>query len=478
MAPHPDPTPRAAAPAAARRRYEATERMAGILAAQRELGEREMDVRGLQESVAHRASQLTRAAGALLEVVEGAQLVARAASGLLAPLAERRSDVSRAPSLRSVRGSSVHRSDDATNDPLVDPAFVAREARSVLSVPLRHDERVVGVLTVVAPDAAAFDDFDALTLQFLASVVAQGMDRWAQYKARHQLLDERSLAVRARHVSDERFHVLFRDAPVGLAVLGDDLEVHDANDALCALAQLSRDELLFRHFPDLLQREDGMPGVAPQQSGEDFRARLVRRDGSTAHVHLRLRPLPASPGETPRVLAVVEDLEHRATRAPAPKEAPPKEAAPQLAVHRVDLAPALTRSLRAFQAFAVRNGVRVEARLAPALFVRGDPSLLEYAVRSVVENVVRSAKAHGTILAQGAVTGGAVIIQFSGSAILPERVAALFQSLRPEPFTFYAGRDGLGLDEAHRIVSLHGGQLWWRQTPQGTVLGLSLAAAT
>lgn len=458
-----------------------------MLAAHQEFGTREMDVQGLMDAVAERATRILRAGGAAIDVAEGPHLVCRAATGMAEPLKGQRVALGQSPTWHGVRAGDVLRV-DAPDAPDADAARMRRTAaRSTVTVPLRRDLEVVGALSVFAPDHHAFDDVDTLSLQFMATVVVTAMERWRQYKARHELLDERTVAQRRRKEAEARADILFHKNPTPLVLLGDHLEILDANERFSRVVGLPREDLAYRHLPQMLHHEDAPRVTADEGGGQSFHVRLTRAhaaatpgrpDAPPMHARLRLVPLPARPGFPPQTLGLFEDLDAAADPPPGPAPSTSaRAAAPALAAWgRLDVGHAMQASLRAFQSYAARNAVHVETRVQPNLFVRGDAALLEYALRSLVENVVRTAAGHSHLLVQAGVAQGAVVVQFSGTALQPGRIERLLPDARA-PGMAHVGRDGLGLEEAHRILSMHGGRLWWRASGANAVLGISLMAA-
>ncbi len=146
-------------------------RQRAIIAAQAAIAEVQLDKCALRDEMCLRAMALTRGTGAVVELIEDGELVCRATAGQLAlhhlgthcgsdgTLSQRCVD----------RGLGLL-SDDTETDPRVRRA-VARtlSIRSMLVVPLRVGERIVGVLKVVAPWAQHFTMDDLRALELLAA---------------------------------------------------------------------------------------------------------------------------------------------------------------------------------------------------------------------------------------------------------------------------------------------------------------------
>jgi EAL domain-containing protein (putative c-di-GMP-specific phosphodiesterase class I)/putative methionine-R-sulfoxide reductase with GAF domain len=111
--------------------------------------------------------------GAVIEMVEGDELVYSCTAGVLAPYAAVRLGMRGSLSGLSIITGSTLRCDDALTDPRVDGAMCARVgALSLLCVPLRRDGRSVGVLKITAGAPHVFSAADATRLAGLADFVA------------------------------------------------------------------------------------------------------------------------------------------------------------------------------------------------------------------------------------------------------------------------------------------------------------------
>src|SRR5579859_1748470 len=128
-----------------------------IIRMQTEIAKLGLDLSGVVEAVVERIPTITNAEGAIVEYIEGDEMVYRGASGFTRPLLGTR--VKREASLSGlcVRQGQVLRSDDVLVDPRVDLApFQEVGIRSMVVAPLKHDGSVVGVLKIVSSNTHAF----------------------------------------------------------------------------------------------------------------------------------------------------------------------------------------------------------------------------------------------------------------------------------------------------------------------------------
>jgi diguanylate cyclase (GGDEF)-like protein len=182
------------------------DRLLAIIALQGEIAASRADLDSVMRVVVDRAASLTGAAGAVIELVEGDEMVYRTASGSLA--ASLRLRLQRAASLsgRCVEERAILRADDTATDARVDREACRRVgAASMICVPLFHDGLVVGVLKVVSTRARAFRDDDVATLGMLATIIAASMHHAAALEAaRHDSTHDALTGLLNRRAFDER----------------------------------------------------------------------------------------------------------------------------------------------------------------------------------------------------------------------------------------------------------------------------------
>jgi PAS domain S-box-containing protein len=72
----------------------------------------------------------------------------------------------------------------------------------------------------------------------------------------HTDVTARRAADAALRDAEERFRGVFEDSPVGIALVGSDFRLSDANPALCAITGFTRDELVGRSFEQIAHPDD------------------------------------------------------------------------------------------------------------------------------------------------------------------------------------------------------------------------------
>lgn len=158
------------------------ERLVRIIHFQSEIAKTRMHFEAVVQRTADLAQLLTRADGAVVELVDGPEMVYRAATGIAAG-----SLGMRMPRAGSISGLCVATSEalccpDSETDPRVNrEACRAVGLRSMVVVPLLHESACEGVLKVVSARPDAFSAIDAQTLALIAEGVAAALAHAGQH---------------------------------------------------------------------------------------------------------------------------------------------------------------------------------------------------------------------------------------------------------------------------------------------------------
>jgi diguanylate cyclase (GGDEF)-like protein len=238
-----------------------------VIATQQALHANALDVDGIFQVVADRASEITGARLSAVEIAEGDEMVYRAAAGSATGAAGTRLALHGSLSGRCVLTGEVLRCDDAHTDDRVDrDACDQLGVRSMIVVPLRDGGRTLGVLKVASDRVAAFDDDDVATLQELADFIGDSLRIAADFGERDRLalVDELTTLPNRRAFVAALDAALRVDDRSGIAVLFVDLDGfkavndtfgHEAGDAL--LAAIGRELSSSMRATDLVGRIGG-----------------------------------------------------------------------------------------------------------------------------------------------------------------------------------------------------------------------------
>jgi diguanylate cyclase (GGDEF)-like protein len=155
-----------------------------IIQTQTEIAASDLDLDVLMELIASRAQELTRGTAGVIELADGDEMVYWTTTGEATPFLGVRLKMESSLSGLCVAEGRVLRSDDTDTDPRVDSEACRRvNARSMLCVPLIHQDETVGVLKVYAPDPHHFSDSDVETLELLSGLVAAHMSHASLFAA-------------------------------------------------------------------------------------------------------------------------------------------------------------------------------------------------------------------------------------------------------------------------------------------------------
>lgn len=171
-----------------------------VIAIQAEIAKLGLDLGGTMALVVDRTLPLINADGAVIELAEGDDMVYRAASGIAANQLGLHLKVAGSLSGLCVQSATALRCDDSELDTRVDREACRRVGlRSMIVVPLRHQDETVGVLKAMSSQAGKFRDADTEVLELLTEVIAAAMYFATKYNI------------------DELFYRATHDAMTGLA---------------------------------------------------------------------------------------------------------------------------------------------------------------------------------------------------------------------------------------------------------------------
>ena len=152
------------------------ERLLAIIATQNQIATSSLELQGVMDLVVEQAQSLVGAAAAVVELIEGDEMVYRAVSGTAEEHAGLRLLANGSLSGRCVATGQALYCSDAANDDRVDRAACERVgAMSMMCVPLLHEASPVGVLKAYDPRPGAFAEADLEALKLLSGVIASHM---------------------------------------------------------------------------------------------------------------------------------------------------------------------------------------------------------------------------------------------------------------------------------------------------------------
>ncbi|HEY9014327.1 MAG TPA: PAS domain-containing protein, partial [Gemmatimonadales bacterium] len=161
-----------------------------------------LDSETVMRVIAERSMGLTGATGAVIESIQGEDVVPLIHVGIDPP----RLQLSTSLSGIAARTGELQRSDDTFTDPRVaHQAYRQLGIQSLMVLPLRDEQRIHGLLKVVAREPNAFTDRDAKALRLLGGLMGAALGHAAAFEGRQARLEERTQALQE---SEQRFKQL------------------------------------------------------------------------------------------------------------------------------------------------------------------------------------------------------------------------------------------------------------------------------
>jgi PAS domain S-box-containing protein len=269
-----------------------------------------LDSETVMRVIAERSKGLTGASGAVIEAIEGEDIVPRVQVGTEAPRLKLGASLSGV----CVRTGELQRCDDILADPRVPrQAYKDLGIRSILVVPLRDEHQTLGVLKVVSPEAHAFTERDAKALRLLGGLMGAALSHAAAFEARQSRLEERT---RALQESEQRFKQLIDVAQEGIWVADDRGVITYVNQRLVDLLGYGNGTLLGRPVYDFIEA-DSRPGAQRALTGRALRPgqsqdlRFRRRDGTKLWGLVSASPIVGKDGALVGTVGMVTDITER-----------------------------------------------------------------------------------------------------------------------------------------------------------------------
>lgn len=174
-----------------------------IISVQGEIVQAGLDPHKVVDVVTRRAQELTHSTGAVVELLDGDELVYWSASGNVASQLGMRVKADRSLSGHCVKTGRVLQCNDSESDSRVDIEACRRVGlRSMLVAPLPYGDVIIGVLKVVAPWVDAYHPEDVRTLELLNTLIGATLSHAAHHSSVEAAFN--SKLEEARLVADER----------------------------------------------------------------------------------------------------------------------------------------------------------------------------------------------------------------------------------------------------------------------------------
>ncbi|MEG4589414.1 diguanylate cyclase [Microcoleus sp. MOSTC5] len=264
-----DITDRKQAEAALKQEFE---RLSIVIATQQKIAIHNPNLDAVMAVIAERTQDLTRADGAVIEILEGDELVYRAASGIATPYIGLRIKVGTSLSGKCIATGQIMLCEDSETDARVNRAACERIGlRSMVVVPLFYQDDRVGVLKVLSATPSAFTESDIQTLQLMAGFLASSLHLASEFDAKNILLSQ-------LQESEERYRSVIITMTEGVVLQLADGQITACNASAERITGLTPEQMMGHTSIEDLDwrtvREDGEPFP-----GEQHPATITLRTG-------------------------------------------------------------------------------------------------------------------------------------------------------------------------------------------------------
>lgn len=204
------PSPNASQPAS---QGDYTFTLAQIVSTQHQIQLRNLDFEKTMALVTERVTEIARADGAAIGIVDGKKVRYRAVSGSKAPAPGTEVATEKALCLPCIRNGQVFRCLDVDPEFLIDVQECRRRGiQSLVAIPIFHEGTVAGGLEVYYTRQHGFTDQDVHTCQLMAGLVTEALAREDEITWKKSLENERAMMLEALEKLKPKLSALV-DAP-------------------------------------------------------------------------------------------------------------------------------------------------------------------------------------------------------------------------------------------------------------------------
>ncbi|WLQ16673.1 diguanylate cyclase [Hahella aquimaris] len=173
-----------------------TEKLNQIVETQSHLSQAEIDMTAFMQLVTEKMLTVTPATGAVIELMEGDEMVYQAASGSVHQFEGLRLNLYDSLSGLCVTDRKALISEDTANDPRVNHEACKKVgAASIVVTPLYEEGNIIGVLKILSDTPHAFDHDDLKTLEMMAGLIGSAIGRKIRLQEKEDLLMAKSLTL-------------------------------------------------------------------------------------------------------------------------------------------------------------------------------------------------------------------------------------------------------------------------------------------
>jgi diguanylate cyclase (GGDEF)-like protein/PAS domain S-box-containing protein len=216
-----------------------------IIDVQARVSDAALDLDAFMLEVLDAAERLTNAKGAVVELVDGDDMVYRCASAPLAQFVGMRLKSAGSMSGRCVAEQRVLRCDDTETDQRVDREACRRiGVRSMVCTPLFQRGEPVGVLKVMASEPHRFEHHDVQNLRLIAGALGAALGKQLEFDIKNRVEAELRESRAQLQLSEERMRALLQHANDAVISMSSAGRVTGWNDAAKDLFGWSAEEAI------------------------------------------------------------------------------------------------------------------------------------------------------------------------------------------------------------------------------------------
>ena len=235
----------------------------------------------LMNMICEKTQILAQASGAVVEIADGDEMVYKASAGSLKNSLGMRLNIHTSLSGMSVRMNEVLYCRDSETDSRVDRESCRKVgARSMICVPLSYENKTVGVLKVVSPEADKFSEHDVNFLRLTAGLLSASI-------AKEEINYQKDLMNKSLTESENKFRVLIEAANDGVLLSKNGL-AFEANPAFCKLFGYSLPEIQNKPIIEFISKKDQELVMNHVKSNYAlaYECECVKKDGKTFMVEV------------------------------------------------------------------------------------------------------------------------------------------------------------------------------------------------
>lgn len=415
--------------------------MGTVVATQQQIATADLPKEELFDLILERTRGLTDADGAVLELIDGDEMVYAAASGSAAShVGLRLSAANSLSGLCAQTGEAIYCADTETDERVDRDACRRIGIRSMVLVPLQRSGHDLGVLKVVSGREEAFEGEDVAVLQLMSGLIASAMSHAAELEMQEALLEERTES---------------------LSILRRAYEEIDSAKKRAEDADRAKSEFLSRMSHELRTPLNAILGFA----------QLLELDAISDEQRDNIREVVRGGRHLLTLIEEVMDIARIETGDIS------------ISMEPVDIVEVCYEATDLLRALASDNDVEMNCTfpLDRAVYVRADLQRLKQVLLNLLSNGIKYNRRPGTVTLSVEKSDGFIELQVidTGPGLESDqldRIFSPFERLGLESSEIQG--TGLGLALARSLVDAMGGKLWAESVPGlGSTFHLALMAS-